>query len=203
MFNIITDVLFATLPIPLIWKLQINMRTKISLIAVLSLGWFACAAAIVKAALQYRILEDPDWSVHDSFMIWNYIELTIGIVAASLPALRPLFNWALNTAKALSSEGRTRMTGRGTTSFGYRTMASRSNSHSNESIKMHSMHGKDTADDVKSPYSVEVSTLQPIPSGRADKEAWDTVNAKDSNESIRPIGLGPRDITVTTEVRVS
>ncbi|OAG02010.1 uncharacterized protein CC84DRAFT_1046309, partial [Paraphaeosphaeria sporulosa] len=101
LFNIITDVLFATLPIPLIWKLQINMRTKISLVVVLSLGWFACAAAIVKAAQQYTVLDDPDWTVHDSFNVWNYIELTVGIIAASLPALKPLFHWALNTVSAL------------------------------------------------------------------------------------------------------
>ena len=37
--NIATDVLLATLPIPKVWKLQVNVRTKISLIAILSLGF--------------------------------------------------------------------------------------------------------------------------------------------------------------------
>ncbi|KAF2440194.1 hypothetical protein P171DRAFT_369181, partial [Karstenula rhodostoma CBS 690.94] len=105
--NITTDVLFATLPIPLIWKLHINMRTKISLIVILSLGWFASAAAIVKVAKQYTVLDDLDWTAHDSFNVWNYIELTVGIIAASLPALKPLFHWALYTVSAFSSSGRT------------------------------------------------------------------------------------------------
>jgi len=38
-FNIFTDVCFATLPIPIVWNLQMSSRTRISLIAVLSLGY--------------------------------------------------------------------------------------------------------------------------------------------------------------------
>ena len=37
--NIITDVLFASLPISVIWNLQVNLRTKLSLLAILSLGY--------------------------------------------------------------------------------------------------------------------------------------------------------------------
>jgi hypothetical protein len=102
-FNIITDILFATLPIPLIWKLRLNLRAKLSLIGVLSLGWFACAAAIIKAIQQWHVLEDPDWTVEDSFNIWNYIELTIGIIAASLPPLKPLFKSFRDATRSLTS----------------------------------------------------------------------------------------------------
>jgi hypothetical protein len=37
--NAFTDVLFAVIPIPMIWTLKINFRTKISLIGILSLGF--------------------------------------------------------------------------------------------------------------------------------------------------------------------
>ncbi|EKG13089.1 hypothetical protein MPH_09765 [Macrophomina phaseolina MS6] len=103
--NILTDFLFASLPVPLIWKLKVNMRTKLTLIITLSLGYFASAAAIVKCVLQWNVLSDPDWTVHDSFNVWNYIELCIGIIAGSLPALKPLFNWFLETARAITSSG--------------------------------------------------------------------------------------------------
>ncbi|EOD50312.1 putative phosphatidylserine decarboxylase protein [Neofusicoccum parvum UCRNP2] len=62
-------------------------------------------AAIVKCVKQWNVLEDPDWTVHNSFNVWNYIELNIGIIAASLPALKPLFNWFLETARAITSSG--------------------------------------------------------------------------------------------------
>lgn len=38
-FNIFTDVCFATLPIPIIWVLQMKLRTRVYLIVVLSLGY--------------------------------------------------------------------------------------------------------------------------------------------------------------------
>lgn len=37
--NIVTDVTFAALPIPIVWNLQINGRTRASLITILSLGF--------------------------------------------------------------------------------------------------------------------------------------------------------------------
>ena len=39
--NLITDVIFATLPVPLFIGIQVNWRTKVSLIGVLSLGYLS------------------------------------------------------------------------------------------------------------------------------------------------------------------
>ena len=36
--NMATDFVFAIIPIPLIWNLQLNIRAKVVLIAILSLG---------------------------------------------------------------------------------------------------------------------------------------------------------------------
>jgi hypothetical protein len=61
--NIITDWAFVLLPIPTIWHLQVNLRTKLSLIAVLSLGVVACAAAInrVMTGLKPFEVNDSPW----------------------------------------------------------------------------------------------------------------------------------------------
>lgn len=58
--NMFTDVLLATLPIPIIWHLQINQRQKISLIGVLSLGYAAVALGVVKAIKQVELPKDSD-----------------------------------------------------------------------------------------------------------------------------------------------
>jgi hypothetical protein len=50
--NIFTDVLFATFPIPVIWKLHTRKRTRVYLIGILSLGYFAVAFGIMKALAQ-------------------------------------------------------------------------------------------------------------------------------------------------------
>ncbi|KAH8601175.1 hypothetical protein B0O99DRAFT_468240, partial [Bisporella sp. PMI_857] len=112
--NIFTDFLFATMPIPVILSLQINTRTKISLVCILSLGYFACAAAIVKEILLADYFNDIDNLFEDSFQIWNDIELNTGILAACLPALRPIFAFLLETAHGLrSSQRRTGASGSG------------------------------------------------------------------------------------------
>lgn len=58
--NIATDLLFATLPIPILWNLQVSVRTRIGLVSVLSLGYFAAATAIYKTPIQYHFFEEPD-----------------------------------------------------------------------------------------------------------------------------------------------
>ncbi len=38
-FNIFTDVLFATFPVPIIWSLKMKRKLKLYLIGILSLGY--------------------------------------------------------------------------------------------------------------------------------------------------------------------
>lgn len=47
--SILTDLLFSiVIPIPMLWNVQMNKRTKTSIMAILGLGLFASAAAMVK-----------------------------------------------------------------------------------------------------------------------------------------------------------
>jgi hypothetical protein len=46
--NIVTDTILAVLPVPLVWKLQLNKRAKNTLIVILGLGFlYACMLADV------------------------------------------------------------------------------------------------------------------------------------------------------------
>ncbi|KAI7090094.1 hypothetical protein KC356_g1820 [Hortaea werneckii] len=114
--NILTDLVFAILPIPIIVKLKVNLRTKCILVFVLSLGFVACAAGIAKAQTQTTFMDNPDPYWHDRFMVWNMVELCLGILAASLPALKPLFSSILAssaTMLGMSSGGGYRSKSRG------------------------------------------------------------------------------------------
>ncbi|KAI0377228.1 hypothetical protein F5Y04DRAFT_190433 [Hypomontagnella monticulosa] len=90
--NIVTDIFFAILPIPMLWNVKINARTKASLICVLGLGIFACAASIVKAAFITNYGKNGDF-LWDSanLTIWISAETNTGIVAACLPCIKPMF----------------------------------------------------------------------------------------------------------------
>lgn len=177
-FNIATDILFAALPIPLIWQLQLNTRTKVSLIAILSLGWFACAAGIIKAVKQYYVLTDPDWTVDDAFNTWNYIEMCVGAIAASLPTLKPLFKDILETARSMTSGSRSRNSyaaKRSKSSLGY-AKTPEDGWRKEVALESYTTNEPISPASSKAPYHVRVTT----------QDSWEG-NRKESDEGEWPL----------------
>ncbi|KAK3402655.1 hypothetical protein B0T20DRAFT_4571 [Sordaria brevicollis] len=91
--NILSDLVLAIVPIPLLWKLQIPRRQKIVLTSLFGLGTFASVMSIVRLFSLKQIASAPD--VEQSVMgvsiaIWSCIEVNIAIMCASAPALKPL-----------------------------------------------------------------------------------------------------------------
>jgi hypothetical protein len=203
-FNIATDVLFACLPIPLIWQLQLNVRTKISLIVILSLGWFACGAGIIKIVKQFKLFGDPDWTVSDDFNVWGYIEFCIGLIAACLPMLKPLFKSILETTRAITSGARSR-------GGSYRVRESRvmsgyskTNDPWSKEVELKSFTSNDGSSppSPEGPYHVNITTQ---PEGLIDKRRWET-HRRDSEDHVFPSQphhtLGSNGIIRTREVSV-
>lgn len=77
----------------MLWKLNTNTETRTYILMVLGLGIFACIAACVKSAyrINYGTTTDALWETRN-ITIWNVAEWNMGIVAGSLPYLRPLFS---------------------------------------------------------------------------------------------------------------
>ncbi|KAM0385824.1 hypothetical protein ACHAPY_000370 [Fusarium culmorum] len=97
--NILTDLFFAVIiPTPMLWNLNVHFRTRVTLIAILGLGVFACAAAIVKVGYVTNYGKVGDW-LWDSrnISIWTVVELNVGIIGGSLPCLKPLFRRILGS----------------------------------------------------------------------------------------------------------
>ncbi|KKK19412.1 hypothetical protein P175DRAFT_0443568 [Aspergillus ochraceoroseus IBT 24754] len=106
--NITTDFLYTTLPVWMFWNIQVNKRTKTSLMGILSLGYFACAAAIAKAVLQPRVYTQPEFFRDGNYLIWNCIELNIGILAACFPTIKPLVKSIIGSSRGRSYGSRSR-----------------------------------------------------------------------------------------------
>ncbi|KAH8779133.1 phosphatidylserine decarboxylase [Hyaloscypha sp. PMI_1271] len=193
--NIITDVLFASLPISVVWSLQVNLRTKLSLLAILSLGYFACAASIVKTVIQAHVLANPDSTRSDSYFVWNSIELYIGILAASLPSLRPLFRSILENTRSLV----TRRTGMN--SSGQRGTARHKYYVQDEGIGMHSLPTGDKSGN----YDVRITTKSQMGSGAQSEEDFAASKGDDDGDSLENILplQGGRGITKTVNVSVT
>ncbi|KAH6656065.1 hypothetical protein BKA67DRAFT_645459 [Truncatella angustata] len=102
--NVTQDLFFVIVPIPVVLRLQVNRRTKGTLIAILSLGLFACVASVVRMVYAYH-RSDPGYTRTFNFIVWFNIELHAGILAASLPTLRPLFATILKNTSRLRTYG--------------------------------------------------------------------------------------------------
>ncbi|KAF2729870.1 hypothetical protein EJ04DRAFT_580293 [Polyplosphaeria fusca] len=90
--NIVTDVMIASLPIRAIWQLQVVTRQKIALLLILCLGWFVCIISMIRLHSLVEMTNHPeDNSYHSAASVyWSAVEVNLGIVCASAPALKPL-----------------------------------------------------------------------------------------------------------------
>lgn len=186
--NAATDFLLALLPVPLVWRLHLNLRAKLSLILVLTLGVFAGLAGIVKSEKQKLALYTPDQYVHDTFTIWWFVEYNIGMIAASLPALKPLFRRVLETAKGTTATRSSRR--RWPSDLGYQKQDERSD----KGIMMEFI--------AQPGNEVEVSSAQPDKDGEKSWRIGHARNGGDRRESQHAKNTA-NAIYVTRDVQIS
>ncbi|KAI0869872.1 hypothetical protein GGS24DRAFT_477469 [Hypoxylon argillaceum] len=90
--------LFSTLPIVMLWNVQLSLRVKLSVIILLGFSFTSSIATLVR--LKYVVdlgslgSTDPGLPLRllDS-IIWSHLEIALAIFAASLAALRPLLKF--------------------------------------------------------------------------------------------------------------
>ncbi|KAJ5366760.1 hypothetical protein N7541_000701 [Penicillium brevicompactum] len=89
--NIVTDWITAFLPVPLLWNVQINRNTKISIIALMGLGIFASLSACVRLKYTVALTSQTNflYAVAD-VVIWGFAENSIGMIVGNVATLRPL-----------------------------------------------------------------------------------------------------------------
>ena len=103
---IVTDFILALLPIPLIWTLRISTRSRLSLTFVLGLGLFTAVVGIARQTSVPRMFTEAEPWVRDSYAVWQFIELNVGIIAASSPATKPLLSMFFDPANGFFRGGR-------------------------------------------------------------------------------------------------
>ncbi|KAM0801648.1 hypothetical protein BDR22DRAFT_971869 [Usnea florida] len=89
--SILTDFLCTALPFQIIGDLQMNRRTKNSVLAVLSMGSLAMICGIVRMTLVKSLVssKDPTWN-YGTLASWTFAEFSVGIIAGSIPPCRVL-----------------------------------------------------------------------------------------------------------------
>ncbi|PQE28222.1 hypothetical protein CJF30_00010920 [Rutstroemia sp. NJR-2017a BBW] len=89
--SVLTDLIFALLPVPMIWGVQLKWRVKIGVYCILSLGIFATAAAFVKISFLATYGQHGDFLYDSSDLtIWTTVEICTAMIAACIPPLKHL-----------------------------------------------------------------------------------------------------------------
>ncbi|KAL1836355.1 hypothetical protein VTJ49DRAFT_5247 [Mycothermus thermophilus] len=88
--NLLTDITFALMPAWIVSRLNMKLKTKLALVALMGLGCVASAAVLVR--MPYVHLIGSDEFLHDSFhvAIWSSVEEGLAITAGCLATLQPL-----------------------------------------------------------------------------------------------------------------
>jgi len=99
--NTVTDIIMLSLPMPLLWKLQLSTMRKRLLTGLFLMGGFVCIVSIVRLFYVNKVGNTKDAS-------WDYVlpstlsglECSVGIISACLPTYRPLVTSAFPTKRA-------------------------------------------------------------------------------------------------------
>lgn len=118
--NIFTDLIVAFLPVRVIWTLQIALRQRVALMAILTIGWFVCVVSILRLHALIVLVDHPDDNTYYSAptAYWSAIEMNLAIVCASLPALKPLVVKIIPGFSSTVPSGRSYGNGYGTGTIG-------------------------------------------------------------------------------------
>ena len=90
--NAILDAVMLAMPVRMVWQLQITRRQKLALSGVFLLGGMGLIASIVRVGIFFRndAFKDRTWT-SVQLLIWTVVEVSVVLIAACLPTLRPLF----------------------------------------------------------------------------------------------------------------
>ncbi|KAI7782216.1 hypothetical protein LA080_013761 [Diaporthe eres] len=87
--NIALDVWMLILPAIQVWRLNMSFKKKLGVSAMFAIGIFLTAASIVRLTTLREFAKDPnDYTSYYPVAVWTVVELTVGMIVASLPAAR-------------------------------------------------------------------------------------------------------------------
>ncbi|KAI9667047.1 MAG: hypothetical protein M1829_005588 [Trizodia sp. TS-e1964] len=102
--NIATNVIIMLLPLPIIWKLQVNIWQRAAIISIFLSGFFVCGISILRLKQLFgTFTADSTWEQCDS-TFWSPIEATVALVCCCAPTFRPAISSALHWTSSLTSK---------------------------------------------------------------------------------------------------
>ncbi|EME40847.1 hypothetical protein DOTSEDRAFT_74416 [Dothistroma septosporum NZE10] len=125
--NVILDVCTLSLPLPVLWQLQLNKRKKFWLMLMFCVGFFVTIVSIVRLQMLVRFGNSHNltWD-YTALGYWSTVELHTSIVCASMPSIRNLLRKFMPYIMGSSTDGTGRSGPPKATSTGATNRTSRS-----------------------------------------------------------------------------
>ncbi|KAJ4372379.1 hypothetical protein N0V83_004153 [Neocucurbitaria cava] len=101
-YSVVTDLICALLPVVVLWKVKISLKTKVGVCCLMSLGLVATAVAIVRASSLGLKTADLSYD-YCIAAIWANTELHLGIIATNLALSRMIWTYFWKNQRSLSS----------------------------------------------------------------------------------------------------
>ena len=102
-WNTVMDFMLLSVPVLVLWKVQIPWSTKIRLFLLFSVGAVCCFATVLRQVAQQRLKSDPTCTVfptalrprytdlspdnYTALVYWSLVDLAMSLIVASLPVL--------------------------------------------------------------------------------------------------------------------
>ncbi|PGH02239.1 hypothetical protein AJ79_07688 [Helicocarpus griseus UAMH5409] len=198
-FNIFSDIVIILLPIRTIWKLQMPLNQRLSIIAIFACGFFVCIVSVIRLTAVSKLLTSTDltWDTND-VLIWSTVESHITILCACSPHLKPLFNHFLPgfLRSGITPNSRSYPNSRYLTNPISKNQALHSSSRGGTSNEFE-MYGHD--DDYEAGRRTVTTVVESGSRNPKDRERGHR-GGSDSQESI--LDSGSKDVYVTRTVHV-
>ncbi|KAI4125962.1 MAG: hypothetical protein LQ338_003988 [Usnochroma carphineum] len=93
--SVVSDFAFAALPVFFLWRTQIDVKTKIGLWVLMGLGVLTGFFCLVRTVINNQSFPDDESYGGIVNWVWRLFEVSIGIIAACVPTLRPFYTWMM------------------------------------------------------------------------------------------------------------
>ncbi|KAK2610115.1 hypothetical protein N8I77_003570 [Diaporthe amygdali] len=96
--DVVADWVILLLPVPMVLKVQLPLKKKFAVMGMLGLGAAVCAVSVTRVIATFAIAEEyvkhPNDVIYYTAPVffWTNIELSLAIVCACLPTLRPIYS---------------------------------------------------------------------------------------------------------------
>ncbi|KAJ5559067.1 hypothetical protein N7535_009068 [Penicillium sp. DV-2018c] len=99
--NLGFDVAIIILPLPVLWKLQLDRKQKYVLIGMFGLGFFVTIIQIIRIFSVKNLKTVTD---SQGLILWSIVEVSLGAIITCIPTFSPLFKSFANTVTSYRNQ---------------------------------------------------------------------------------------------------